>query len=376
MSKIVTNNQASAAISTPSSGNTAIYVDSADKKLKTKDDSGTVTDYSAPGSSITALTGEVTASGPGSAAATVSNAAVIAKVLTGFAETSGTVTAADSILSAIGKLASRNDVSEFGDGSDGTVTISSDTTLVRDMYYDTLVVDATVNLFPNGFRIFARESAVINGFISRNGNDAVGNTAGAALAAGSLGAASAGGAGGGVGAGSAGSAASPTLGGTSGSGGAGAAGGGGAAGGNTPPTAAQGGIEVLKTVRMGATAQVLGATPSLVLGAPGGGGGGGGGVASSGGGGGGGGGVIVIAARSLSGTGTIRANGGNGGNAPGVNGGGGGAGGGGVIVTISQNDVTATSLTFEVNPGNAGSGNGTGVGGNAGSAGRTYKLRS
>lgn len=376
MSKIVTNNQSSASISTPSSGNTAIYVDSADKKLKTKDDAGTVTDYSAPGNSITALTGEVTATGPGSVAATISNAAVLAKVLTGFVEGTGTVTDSDSILSAIQKLAGRNDMSEFGDGSDGSVTISSDTTLVRDMYYDNLTIDSGVNLFPNGFRIFARGTATISGFISRNGADSVGNGGAAALVAGSLGAAGAGGNGGGAGAGVVGGNASPGLGGVAGGGGTGAAGAAGAGGTVTLPTATQGGVEVLKSVRMAATAQVLGATPSLVIGGSGGGGGGGGGAVNSGGGGGSGGGVIVIAARTLTGSGTLRANGGNGFSAPGANGGGGGGGGGGVIVTISQNDVTATSLVFQVNGGNPGTGNGTGLSGSAGSNGRTYKLRS
>lgn len=58
----------------------------------------------ATGNYITALTGEVTASGPGSVAATVSNAAVIAKVLTGFTSGAGAVTASDSILSAFQKI--------------------------------------------------------------------------------------------------------------------------------------------------------------------------------------------------------------------------------------------------------------------------------
>lgn len=53
---------------------------------------------------ITALTGEVTATGPGSVAATVSNAAVIAKVLTGLSEQYGLALATDSILTAISKL--------------------------------------------------------------------------------------------------------------------------------------------------------------------------------------------------------------------------------------------------------------------------------
>ena len=58
----------------------------------------------AAGSYITALTGEVTASGPGSVAATVSNSAVIGKVLTGYTSGAGTVAATDSILGAIQKL--------------------------------------------------------------------------------------------------------------------------------------------------------------------------------------------------------------------------------------------------------------------------------
>lgn len=58
----------------------------------------------APGGGITALTGEVTASGSGSVAATVTNSAVIGKVLTGYSSTTGTVAATDTILQAVGKL--------------------------------------------------------------------------------------------------------------------------------------------------------------------------------------------------------------------------------------------------------------------------------
>lgn len=58
----------------------------------------------ATGSYLTALTGEVSASGPGSAAATLSTTAVTGKVLTGFVSGAGTVAAADSILQAFNKL--------------------------------------------------------------------------------------------------------------------------------------------------------------------------------------------------------------------------------------------------------------------------------
>ena len=72
--------------------------------LLTAADWNTFNGKQAAGSYITALTGEVTASGPGSSAATLSNAAVIGKVLTGFVSGSGSVTSADSILSAFNKV--------------------------------------------------------------------------------------------------------------------------------------------------------------------------------------------------------------------------------------------------------------------------------
>ena len=59
------------------------------------------------GNYVTALTGDVTASGPaggGSAAATITNSAVIGKVLTGFSSGAGVVSASDTILSAVQKL--------------------------------------------------------------------------------------------------------------------------------------------------------------------------------------------------------------------------------------------------------------------------------
>jgi hypothetical protein len=59
------------------------------------------------GNYITALTGEATASGPGSASVTLGNAAVIGKVLTGFNPTAGTINASDSILTAFGKTQSQ-----------------------------------------------------------------------------------------------------------------------------------------------------------------------------------------------------------------------------------------------------------------------------
>lgn len=375
MSKIVKVNQSAASISTPAPGETVVFVDSVTKKLQSKDDAGLVTDYAAASSGISSLTGEVTATGPGAAAATVTNSAVISKVLTGLSPTTGTISATDTILQAMNKLANRSESSWFGLASDGIVTISSNTTLVRDMYYQSLTINPSVILSTNGYRIFSVDSIVNNGTIDRSGNNAIANAGGVALAVGTIGLGTAGGAGGGVGAGTAGTNVATSLGGTAGSGGTGAAGAAGNAGVTILLTAVQGGLEAMQSIRMAQVAQTLGTTPTIINGGAGGGGGGGGGVAASGGGGGGGAGVIVISTRSLTGSGLICACGGNGASAPGVNGGGGGAGGGGVIITITENDVTATGLTLSVAPGTVGSGNGTGLSGNAGTVGRIYRLR-
>jgi hypothetical protein len=56
------------------------------------------------GNYITALSGEATASGPGSAAVTLSTSAVTGKILTGVNITGGSITATDSILVAFGKV--------------------------------------------------------------------------------------------------------------------------------------------------------------------------------------------------------------------------------------------------------------------------------
>jgi len=62
---------------------------------------------------------------------------------------------------------------------DWTVTISSNTTLSRDMYYDNLTVDAWIRLSANWYRIFVRNTLTVNGIISNNGSNASGSTFGA-----------------------------------------------------------------------------------------------------------------------------------------------------------------------------------------------------
>ena len=53
---------------------------------------------------ITALTGDVTATGPGSVAASIASVTVTGKLLTGYVSGVGTISATDSILSAFNKL--------------------------------------------------------------------------------------------------------------------------------------------------------------------------------------------------------------------------------------------------------------------------------
>jgi len=78
---------------------------------------------------ITALTGEVTASGIGSVAATLSNAAVIGQVLTGFSGSTGAVDSTDSILTAIQKLSGGNSI--VRNLVDYSVTVPTDHTWTR-----------------------------------------------------------------------------------------------------------------------------------------------------------------------------------------------------------------------------------------------------
>ncbi len=53
--------------------------------------------------------------------------------------------------------------SYFGDGSDGDVTISTNTTLTRDMYYNNLTVNTAVTLNPAGYRIFVYWTTTLTG---------------------------------------------------------------------------------------------------------------------------------------------------------------------------------------------------------------------
>lgn len=51
----------------------------------------------------------------------------------------------------------------FGDGSDGDVTISSNTSLTRDMYYNNLTINNGIILSPKGYRIFVKWTLTCTG---------------------------------------------------------------------------------------------------------------------------------------------------------------------------------------------------------------------
>jgi predicted heme/steroid binding protein len=106
----------------------------------------------AAGSYITALTGEATASGPGSASVTLSTSAVTGKLLTGLNLTGGgTIAATDSILQAFGKV--QNQISGLAGGVtyQGTWNASTNTpTLTSSVgtkgYYYIVDVAGSTNL--------------------------------------------------------------------------------------------------------------------------------------------------------------------------------------------------------------------------------------
>lgn len=68
----------------------------------------------------------------------------------------------------------------FGDGSDGDVTISVNTSLSSDVFYNNLTINTAVTLNPTGYRIFVKGTLTINGTgkIARNGNAGGNATAG------------------------------------------------------------------------------------------------------------------------------------------------------------------------------------------------------
>lgn len=242
----------------------------------------------------------------------------------------------------------------FGDGSDGDVTITSNTTLTRDMYYNNLTINAGITLNTNNFRVFVRNTMTLNGTIGAPGANATNNNATIGYAAkGTINALSGnGGAGWSVAAG--GSIASNCLGGAGGKGGDGdiRLGEFGAAGGTiTVPVDAAGGANCLKNAISAYLQRVFNVNTAVSLAGGAGGGSGyraGGSTTNPGISGGAGGGGAAIFANSITGTGTISCRGGNGiGATSGTGGsrwGGGGGGGGGWVVVVTSTPYSAVNL--------------------------------
>lgn len=257
----------------------------------------------------------------------------------------------------------------FGDGSDGTVTISSNTTLTRDMQYANLTVNAGVTLSTGGYKIFVSGTLTNNGTIANVGGNASGATKGNGAPQGSLSGGPAGGNGGVTtgSSGSTGSAGGWQSSNTGQGGGSGASGAGGSGGSGGSPSAISSSrlpvATALTGYYFGVVAGLSGNGVMLTPGSGSGGGGGGDGT-NSGGGGGGGGGCVLVCCKTLTGSGTFSANGGNGATPSTGNCGGGGAGTGGWVVVCCQATSSWTG-TLTAASGTAGSGVGTGTAGTA-----------
>lgn len=301
--------------------------------------------------------------------------------------------------STIQYVITNSGIFSFGDGADGTVTISVDTTLTRDMYYASLTINSGFTLNPGGYRIFVQSTLTFvgTGKIARDGTSdlADGYLKGSATrgSGGAGGAPGSNGAAGGNGASTTNSLGSdghngghggdngavPMLGGVGGTGGTATA----------ANVALKVGIQLAQLLDVSSTGATVKYGNSAGGGGGGGGNGGGGGSGQSGGAGGGGGssgGIIAVYARYIVGAGGTHfsANGGDGGNGGDASGGviggvgGGGSGGNGGIIILVYNTVTNLG-TISVTGGAKGVKGTVGSSTNAadgvaGSAGTTYQF--
>lgn len=284
-------------------------------------------------------------------------------------------------------------LSPFGDGSDGDATISTNTTLASDKYYNNLTINSGIVLETGGYHIFVKGTLTNNGVISNNGgaggDGGVGGvdsgTAGVKAAEGTVSGGTAGVEGGGYyHGGLPGLAGNPSITNVNGvSGGDGRGGAGGAAGVATP-----------ETLHFGVTSksslngyvfnnentdfsleylygQISGALLSSSAGSGSGSGNAGGGSGATGG-------VVYVAGAIITGTGSIQAKGGAGGvGAGGPGGGGGGGGGSGGFVALIYNSFSGVSIDVGGGAGGAGGGSGAtkGSNGNNGNTGKYIKIK-
>lgn len=278
-------------------------------------------------------------------------------------------------------IAAPSDLGIFGNGKDGTVTISADTNLSSDMFYDTLTVNSGKTLNTNGYRVFVKNTLTNAGTICRKPNAGAGggssgtggsalpdsNTIGAPAGASSPAATNNGNNG------SNSTNVTASLGGNGGAGGASSGGQTGGTGGSTGytltayPLAYPACVQLVNWSRATLTANAPGAS-------------GGSGATTNlgrGGGGGSGGGCTIVVAKKIDNTGgVIHARGGDGGagNANAGNGGGGGGGGGGGILVVVYNELVAAGTMDAAGGIGGAAGNGSATAGANGSAGTTIIL--
>lgn len=62
----------------------------------------------------------------------------------------------------------------YGSGKDGNVTISTNTTLTRDMYYNNLTISQGFHLDTDGYRVFVRNILLLNGSSSQDSSTSLG----------------------------------------------------------------------------------------------------------------------------------------------------------------------------------------------------------
>ncbi len=272
---------------------------------------------------------------------------------------------------------------EYGDGSDGIVSLGGGTTtLARDMFYDSLTVPSGAILAASSFKIHVRNLTLIEagGIIHGDGIDGTdGGAGGGGGTPATTGAGSTGGAGGTSEAnGSNGTVNNDAFGGAGGAGGAAGGFSGGTAGTIGAPVAAAGTARSLH----GALGQLIGSGGLIRWdGGAGGGGGASNDVASTGGGGGGGarGFVLATALLEIEATGVLRAVGGAGGDGLSGQSGGGGPGGGGALsIVYRYAEATIAAMIADnrisVAAGAVGAGFSGGASGGAGAAGTVFSL--
>lgn len=267
----------------------------------------------------------------------------------------------------------------FGDGIDGLLTFSVNTTLDRDRYPDILTINSGVVVDTNGYRIVARRGIVNHGTIRNNGQDAALEVGGVGATSGTIGGGGDGATGllaVGVAAANLNTNAAPGYGGAGGAGGS--SNGGIVVGGAGGAVFGDGSARVrprrLGSALLGGDVDI--STAGLFARFRGGAGGGSGGglAAILGAGGGGGGGIVLLCGPFLFNgpTGIVEARGGDGANSLGGNGGGGGGGGGGVICAIRV--ATRNRGSISVAGGAGGTPTGTGVAGSSGATGRLIQF--